>query len=169
LETLQFALRSGVGALKAALGLPEPVEERELALGAFHFLEDTCFAYFHADQLPLGDSHLVPHRTVRSWISAPIHFQIVAKLIEFLTVFARQHNGAGAKSVTEGVHADSRLSFGGLGASRVLRIATIGLELLDCCHNSHPYQQSQIGSRDPDKEHRQECLWYFVSLITVFL
>jgi hypothetical protein len=67
-------------------------------------------------------------------LGMPFDFQIVAKLSEFLGVFARQHDGAGAKSVTEGVHANSSLSLGCLGASRFLGVASIGLELFDCCH-----------------------------------
>ena len=47
---------------------------------------------------------------------------------------AREDEGAGAESVTEGVHADSSLSLGSLGAGRLLRVASISLELFECCH-----------------------------------
>src|SRR5580704_9340055 len=50
LQTLQFTLRSGVRALEAALGLPEPVQERKLALDAVQIHEDPRFPYFHANQ-----------------------------------------------------------------------------------------------------------------------
>jgi hypothetical protein len=43
-------------------------------------------------------------------LGEPFGFQVVAKLIEFVAILARQQDGAGAETVTEGVHADSRFA-----------------------------------------------------------
>jgi hypothetical protein len=56
-----------------------------------------------------------------------------------------QHNGAGAETVTEGVHADSRFALGGLGASRFLSVATVGLELFECCHRVILTNKAKLG------------------------
>src|SRR6202163_4714401 len=90
----------------------------------------------------------------------PFDFQIVAKLMEFGGIFARQHDGAGAESVTEGVHADSSFTLGGLGASRFLRVASIGLELFECCHRVILTNKAKFGRGGQNKEHRKECLCY---------
>src|SRR5579864_4801172 len=121
LQALQFVLRSGKGTLQAALGLPEAVQRGELIAGVGVF-EDVDLNYFHADQLPLGDGHLFDIELLGPGLGAPFGFQIVAKSMEFVGIFARQHDGAGAKSMTEGVHANSRLPLRGLGASRLLRV-----------------------------------------------
>src|SRR5438045_5868534 len=134
LKALKLALGSGIGTLKATLGLPETVEQGELILGAIGIFEEIYLAYFHAGQFPLRDRHLFDIELFGPRLGMPFDFEIVAKLSERLTVFARQHDGAGAKSVTEGVHADSSFSLGCLGAGRFLGVASVGLELLECCH-----------------------------------
>ena len=116
------------------MSLPETVEQRDLVLGAVGILENINFAHFQADQFPLGNRHLFYVELLSPGLGLPFDFQIVAKLIEFLTIFARQHDGAGAKAMSEGVHANSSLSLGCLGAGRLLRVASISLELFECCH-----------------------------------
>src|SRR5438045_7003926 len=134
LKALKLALGSGIGTLKATLGLPETVEQGELILGAIGIFEEIYLAYFHAGQFPLRDRHLFDIELFGPGLGMPFDFEIVAKLSEFLAVLARQHDGAGAKSVTEGVHADSSLTLGSFGASRFLRVAPVGLELFECRH-----------------------------------
>jgi hypothetical protein len=134
LETLQLALGSGIGALQAALGLPETVEQGELVLGIVGIFEEIYLTYFHANQFPLRDCHLLDVELFGPGLGMPFDFEVVAELSEFLAVFARQHDGAGAKSVTEGVHADSSLSLGSFGAGRLLGVASIRFELLESCH-----------------------------------
>src|SRR5580704_1024302 len=63
-----------------------------------------------------------------------------------------------AKSVTEGVHADNSFSLGGFGASRFLGVASVGLELLECCHRVFLTNKANLGTAK--KKHRQECLCY---------
>ena len=94
-------MRSGVGALQAALRLPEPVEERKLGLGGGGFLEDACLTHFHARQFPLRDRHLhqIEPCGPRSGLSFAL--QIVAESIEFLAVFAGQDDGTGPKAMAE--------------------------------------------------------------------
>ena len=116
MQTLQFPLRSGIGALQAALTLPEPVEEGDLSCGAGGLPEDIRLAHFHARQFPLRDRHLLQIELFGPGVRLPFGFQIVAKLMEFVAVLAGQHDGAGAKAVTEGVQANDGLSFGGPGA-----------------------------------------------------
>jgi hypothetical protein len=124
--------------------LPETVQERELGFGAIHIVKNCCFSDFHADQFPLGDRHLLDIELFGPRLRRPFNFQVVAKLIEFGAIFARQHDGAGAETVTEGVHANCSFTLGSLGASRFLRVATVGLELFERCHRVYPCQQSQI-------------------------
>ena len=177
LQTLQLALRSGVGALEAALGLPEPVEHGELGCGLRHVREDGCFPYFHAAQFPLRDRHLLDIELFGPGLGIPFGFEIVAKLIEFLAIFARQHDGAGAKSVTEGVHADSSLTLGSFGASRLLRVASISLELFECRHivslRTKPNLELQPEFRVfPDQQSQSwlhSSVMLFVSSYSLFL
>jgi hypothetical protein len=129
LQALEVALRSGIGALEAALGLPEAVEHGELGLGLGFVGEDIDLAYFHAVQFPLRDGHLLDVELLGPGLGVPFGFQIVAKLMEFLGILAREHNGAGAKAVLEGVHADCRFSFGSFGAGRLLSVPAIRLDL----------------------------------------
>src|SRR5579859_6880814 len=75
----------------------------------------------------------------------PFGFQIVAELMELGGVFARQHDGAGAETVTEGVHAARSFTLGSLGASRFLRVASIGLELFERCHRAILTNRAKIG------------------------
>jgi hypothetical protein len=134
LKSLQVALRSGIGALETALGLPKAVEPGELRFGVV-ILEDIYLNDFHSGQFPLRDRHLLDIELFGPGLGMPFEFQIVAKVVEFGGIFARQHDGAGAESVTEGIHADSRFALGGFGASRFLRVSTIGLELFERCHS----------------------------------
>ena len=53
MEAPQFTLRSGIGALHAALRLPQLVEERKLDFGGEGLLEDACFGHFHASMVGL--------------------------------------------------------------------------------------------------------------------
>ena len=115
LEALEVLLRAGVGALQAALGLPEAVEHGELGLGSGFVGEDIDLAYFHAVQFPLRDGHLLDVKLLGAGLGLPFSFEVVAKLVELLGVLARQHNGAGAKAVFEGVHANSSFTLGGPG------------------------------------------------------
>src|SRR5262249_15031818 len=84
---------------------------------------------------PLRDCHLFQIEPCRPRLRLPFAFQIVAELVEFLAVFAWQYNGTSAKAVPEGVHANGGLSFGGSGAGGFERIATISVDLMDCCHS----------------------------------
>ena len=145
MKALELTLRSGIGAFQAALRLPKPVEEGKLNFGCDGLPEDTRFAHFHARQLPLRNRHLLQIEPRRSRLRLPFTFQIVAELIEFLAVFSGEDDGTGAKTVTEGVHADGSLSLGSLGAGGLERVATIGLDLLECCHIVSD-EQSQFGS-----------------------
>jgi hypothetical protein len=144
LKTLQLALRSDVRALQAVLGLPEAVKHGDLSLGVGLF-ENVHFDHFHPGQFPLRDCHLFHIELFGPGLGMPFDFQVVAEVIEFLAIFTRQHDGAGAKSVTEGVHANSSLSIGGLGASRFLRVAPIGLELFECCHRVFLTNKAKLG------------------------
>jgi len=99
--------------------LPEPIEEGDLSLGAGGFPEDIRLADFHAGQFPLRDRHLFQIELFGPGVGLPFGFQIVAKLMEFLAVFAGQDDGAGAKAVTEGVQANDGLSLGSFGAGRL--------------------------------------------------
>ncbi len=126
--------------------MPEPVEQGDLCSGGCRILEDGCFAHLHAGQFPLRDSHLFEIEVFGPRLRVPFDLQIVAELIEFLAVLARQHDGAGAKSVTEGVHADSGLSLGSLGASRLLRVTSISLELFECGHIVILTNKAKLGA-----------------------
>jgi hypothetical protein len=77
LQALQVALGAGVGALQAALGLPETVEHGELDLGSGIGGEDTELAAFHAVQFPLGDGHLFDIELLGSGLGVPFGFQVV--------------------------------------------------------------------------------------------
>src|SRR5207248_3001306 len=59
LESLEFPLCSGEGALQAGLRLPEPVQQRDLVFGAELLYQETYLAYLHAPQFPLRDRHLL--------------------------------------------------------------------------------------------------------------
>ena len=98
MKTLQFTLRSGIGALQAALRLPQPVEEGKLGFGGEGLLEDTCFAYFYARQFPLRDRHLLQIKLRRPRLRFPFVFQIVTELIEFLVIFAGQDDLFGGQA-----------------------------------------------------------------------
>src|SRR5579859_6476000 len=80
----------------------------------------------------------------------PFGFQIVAELMELGGVFARQQDGAGAETVTEGVHAARSLTLGSLGAGRFLRVASIGLELFECCHSLILTNRAKLGGWGPN-------------------
>ena len=69
----------------------------------------------HAVELPLGDGHLLDVELLGPGLGLPFGFQVVTKLVEFFSILAGQHNGAGAKAVLEGVHADSSFTLGGPG------------------------------------------------------
>ena len=92
-----------------------------------------------------ADRHLFQIELCRPRLGLPFAFQIVAEPVELLAVFAGQDNGTSAQAVPEGVHADGSLSFGSLGAGGFERIATIGVDLMDCCHMVF-YEQSQFGA-----------------------
>jgi hypothetical protein len=116
LKTLQFPLRSGVGALHPGLRLPEPVEQQSLSFGGGVFLENPGFAYFHPRQFPLRDCHLLQIELFGSGSRLPFGFQIVAKLMKFQVVFAWKDDGTGAKAVPQRIQADGGFSRGSLGA-----------------------------------------------------
>ena len=119
METLHLTLRSGIGALQAALRLPEPVEQRDLVFGGCVLREDVYLTHFHAGQFPLGDRHLFDIELLGPALRLPFGFQIITELIEFNAAFAGQDYGAGAKAVSKGVQADGGLSLGSFGAGRL--------------------------------------------------
>jgi hypothetical protein len=108
LETLQLSLRSGIGTLQAALGLPQAIEEADL-VGVV--LENVDFAYFQARQFPLRDGHLLQIELFGTGAGLPFGFQIVAQLMEFLAILGRQDDGAGAQAVTEGFQVCGHMFF----------------------------------------------------------
>jgi len=101
----------------------------------------------HAPQFPLRNGHLLHIELFGASEGLPFGFQIVTKLQEFLGVFGRQHDGARAESVTEGVEPDCRFSLRGSGAGRLLRVAPISLYLSLGCHLSFLNEQSRFFGR----------------------
>ena len=65
--------------------------------------------------------------------------------IEGILVFAGEDGGFGAPAVDEGVEADFGLALGCFGAGGSLRVAAIGLDLLDGRHSFFSTEQSQFG------------------------
>ena len=116
MQPLQLTLGTGIGALEAALRLPKPVEKRYLDFGGAFLQGDAFFCQLDTGQLPLRDGHLLEVELLSPRLGLPFGFQIVAKLLKFLEVFAGQHDGAGAEAVTEAVEPDSRFPLGSLGA-----------------------------------------------------
>ena len=112
LQTLQLTLRPGIGALQAVLALPKLVDERDLEGGPGFLRQDAFLGDFHARKFPLRDCHLLHIELFGPRLRLPFGFQIAAKLVEFPGVFGGQHDGAGAKTVAEGVHANSRFCLG---------------------------------------------------------
>ena len=80
-------------------------------------LEDAFLGDFDARQFPLRDRHLLDVELFGSGLRLPFGFELIAKLMEVLGFLARQHDGAGAKSVTEGVELAGFFSLGSLWAS----------------------------------------------------
>ena len=70
----------------------------------------------------------------RSGLRLPFGFEVIAELMEILGFLGRQHDGAGAKSVTEGVELGNCFSLGSFGAGRLLCVEAIGLDLFDGSH-----------------------------------
>ena len=66
--------------------------------------------------------------------------------MEILRFLGRQHDGAGAKSVTEGVELGSRFSLGSLGAGRLQCVEPIGLDLFDGSHMFFPGNPTHWGA-----------------------
>src|SRR5437016_13004201 len=66
--------------------------------------------------------------------------------MEILGFLGRQHDGAGAKSVTEGVELGNRFSLGSFGAGRLLCVEAIGLDLLDGSHIFFLDNPTQLGA-----------------------
>ena len=116
LDSFQFALCAGKGALHAALCLPDAVEQRDLDFGACNFPIDVSFAHFHTSEFPLADGHLFEVEEFRAGTGLPFLFEKVTEAIEFLAVLAGKDDGAGAEAVTEGVQPDSCLALGSAGA-----------------------------------------------------
>ncbi len=81
--------------------------------------EDAFLSNFDARQFPLRDRHLLDVELFGSGLRLPLGFEVIAELVEVLRFLGRQHDGAGAKSVTEGVELGSRFSLGSFGAGRL--------------------------------------------------
>jgi len=96
---------------------------------------DGALGDFHASEFPPGDGHLFDIELLGQGLRLPFGFQITAELLKILLGFAGQDDAAGAQAVTQGVQADGGLSLGSSGASREERVATVGLDLLGCCHS----------------------------------
>ena len=97
MEALQLTLRAGVGALQAALRLPEAVEERNLDLGCASLENDAFFGSLDARELPLRDRHLLEVEVLGSRLWLPFGFEVVAELVEVVGIFTGEDDGAGAK------------------------------------------------------------------------
>ena len=113
-------MRSRERALQARLRLPEPVQQGDLVFSAELLCQETYFAYFHAPQFPLRDRHLLDVELFGSGLRQPFGLEVIAELMEILGFLGRQHDGAGAKSVTEGVELGNCFSLGSFGAGRLL-------------------------------------------------
>src|SRR5438874_13804178 len=87
-ESLEFPLRSGKGALQPGLRLPKPVQEWDLVLGAELLYQETCLAYFHAPQFPLGNSHLLDIELLGPGLRLPFGFQVIAELLKCFRLLA---------------------------------------------------------------------------------
>jgi len=79
-------------------------------------IEDAFLGYFDARQFPLRDGHLLEVEMFGSGLRLPFGLEVIAELMEILGFFGRQHDGGGAKSVTEGVHFAGLFSLGSLWA-----------------------------------------------------
>ena len=66
--------------------------------------------------------------------------------MEILGFLGRQHDGAGAKSVTEGVELGNCFSLGSFGAGRLLCVEAIGLDLFDGSHMFFPGNPTHWGA-----------------------
>ena len=66
-------------------------------------VEDAFLGYFDLRQFPLRDGHLLEVEMFGSGLRLPFGLEVIAELMEILGFLGRQHDGAGAKSVTEGV------------------------------------------------------------------
>ncbi len=109
LETLQVVLGTGEGALQTALGLHETLQEGELVLGFFRVcLEGFVLGDLQADELPVRDGHLLDVAVFGGGSGAPLRFQVVAKLVKILAVFAGQHDGTGAMAVPDRFQDENR-------------------------------------------------------------
>jgi hypothetical protein len=124
-------LRPGIGTLQADLSLPEPVKKRELDFDMGGFAEQICFTQFHARQFPLRDGHLLQIELFRPGPRAPFRLQILAKMLKFLVIFARQNNSAGTKPMAEGVEANRGLSLRSSGAGKLRPVALVRFDLLE--------------------------------------
>ena len=82
-------------------------------------MNDAFFGQLDTSEFPLRDGHLLDVELLGPGFWVPFGFQVVAELVEFLGVFAGQHDGAGAEAVTEGVHANRRFAFGSFWAGRL--------------------------------------------------
>src|SRR5215831_15942832 len=109
-------LRPGIPTLQTDLGLPEPVEKRDLDFDRSGFAEQICFTQFHTRQFPLRDGHLLQIELFRPGPWAPFSLQIPAKMLKFLVIFARQNNSAGTEPMAEPVEANGVLSLRSFGA-----------------------------------------------------
>ncbi len=87
LETLEFSLGFGEGALQAALALGETVEQNGLVRRGGVSIESIRLGGFHANQFPLRDGHLPQVELFRVGLWPPFGFQGVAKLGELLAIF----------------------------------------------------------------------------------
>ena len=130
---LELVLRFDIGALESGLHLPAAVEDESLILGGAVLLHNAGFADFEAGEFPLRDRHLFDIMLFIPLLRLPDSFQIRAKLVEILALFAGQDSRAGTKAVTPSG-----------GARRLQRVATISLDLFDCSH-FFLNKQSQIG------------------------
>ena len=94
-------------------------EQRDLDFGGGFLGYNAFFGHFDTGEFPLRDGHLLDVELLGPRGGLPFGFQVVAKLLEVVGVFAGQHDGAGAQSVTEGVQLDGCFSLGSLGAGRL--------------------------------------------------
>jgi len=96
LQTLKLTLRLGIGALQAALRLPEPLEQRDLDFGGGFLRYDAFFGQLDTSEFPLRDGHLLDVELLGPGFWVAFGFEVVAELVEVVGVFAGQHDGAGA-------------------------------------------------------------------------
>ncbi len=181
LEALELAKGAEEGALQAALEGGDALQGLRAAavlegpahdLGHGHFLalgagepveiiaggvEQVALGQFAAGQFPLGDDHLLDQGQLDLAFGLEVGGEVIAELLEFLGVFVRQDDGAGAEPVGEGVEADGGLALEGARAGRKRGVAPVGLDLVESSHRFSGTNKANLGRAGP-RGYLWECV-----------